>query len=300
MVVNEPLMIIIMASLGLILGSFAGATVWRLRARQLVEDKKAGDKIDAGELKRLRPLIKSTRHDRSQCLHCGHVLRWYDLVPLLSWASTGGRCRYCKKPIGLFEPLIELSMTALLVALWLAWPGLGYGDSWVLLAAYVAASVMLAILFVYDLKWFLLPNVVMFPLIGLAACIALVGVLGVSDIGAAVLEVALSVSILGGLYWVLYHYSRWRYGEAGTWVGYGDVKLGLALGLLIADWRLAFLALFLANLIGTLVVLPGLLAKRLSSKAHIPFGPLLIAGFFVALLWGQAIIDWYSKLVLFV
>lgn len=296
---TELLMIIMLGVLGLILGSFAGATVWRLRARQLVEDKKSGEKVNAKELKRLKPLVQSVRDDRSRCLHCGHSLAWYDLVPLVSWLSTKGKCRYCKQSIGVFEPLIELGTATALILLALYWPQLGYGDSWALFVAWIVAIVMLVILFAYDSKWFLLPNVVMFPLIGVSAAIALVHTVGSSDIAGATFELVFSVAILSGIYWLLYQYSRWRNGEGGTWVGYGDVKLGLALGLLIADWRLAVLTLFLANLIGVIIVLPGLLTKKLSAKAHIPFGPLLIAGFFIALFWGQLIIDWYLQLVLF-
>src|SRR6478609_4310093 len=95
---------VILGVFGLLFGSFAGASVWRLRAWQLVADKKAGDEdVDEAELKQLKPLTKATfRTDRSRCLHCGHELAWYDLLPLASWLSTGGKCRYCRKPIGYF------------------------------------------------------------------------------------------------------------------------------------------------------------------------------------------------------
>ena len=82
----------------------------------------------------------------------------------------------------------------------------------------------------------------------------------------------------------------------GTWVGFGDVKLGLALGLFLADWQLGFLTLFLANLIGTLIVLPGLLTKKLSRKTMVPFGPLLILGFFISLFIGGPLISGYIEL----
>ena len=82
--------------LGLCFGSFAGATVWRLRARQLVADRASGEDVDSKELKKLLPLTKvSFAKDRSKCLHCGYELRWYDLIPLVSWVSLKGRCRQC-------------------------------------------------------------------------------------------------------------------------------------------------------------------------------------------------------------
>ena len=99
------------------MGSYAGATVWRLRARQLVEDKADGEKVDSKEYKKLLPLTQSTlANDRSRCLHCGHTLAWYDLLPLASWISTKGKCRYCGKKIGNFEPLMEIGTAIVFVA----------------------------------------------------------------------------------------------------------------------------------------------------------------------------------------
>ena len=70
------------------------------------------------------------------------------------------------------------------------------------------------------------------------------------------------------------------------------------LALLLADWRLAFLTLFLANVIGCLVVIPGMLSKKLTRKSHVPFGPMLIIAWAVAGLFGERLIDWYMQAVL--
>ena len=102
-------------------------------------------------------------------------------------------------------------------------------------------------------------------------------------------SIAVSVLILGGLYLLLWTVSK------GRWVGFGDVKLGLALGLLLVNWKLALLTLILANLIGTLVVLPGLVAKKLSRTSQVPFGPFLIAGFFISVVAGYPIINGYES-----
>ncbi|MEF2162642.1 prepilin peptidase, partial [Pseudomonas aeruginosa] len=131
--------------------------------------------------------------------------------------------------------------------------------------------VLLAILFAYDVKWFLLPDVITFPLIGIVALMAGLRGVGAENVFSYGVDVLFSVLILSGLYFLLWFMSR------GQWVGFGDVKLGLALALLVADWRLALLTLFLANLIGTFIVLPGLIRGKIGRKAHVPFGPLLIA-----------------------
>lgn len=276
--------------LGLVLGSFAGATVWRLRARQLKDDKAAGEEVDNSELKHLLPLTKTKlSNDRSRCLNCQHVLRWYDLIPLFSWVSTKGKCRYCHKPIGKFEPLMELGTSLLFILFyhyWLVTYGVG---AWLPLGVGLVVAVMLVILFAYDAKWFLLPDVIVFPLIMISIGIAAAHILTADSPLIALASTLGSVLILGGLYLALWLIS------AGQWVGFGDVKLGLALGLLLSDYQLAFLALFLANLLGVAIVLPGLITKKISRKSHVPFGPLLIAGFFIALFYGHWLIDSYLQ-----
>ena len=275
--------------LGLSFGSFAGATVWRLRARQLRADKKAGEEIDSSEYKLLAPLMDvKQKDDRSRCLHCGHQLAWYDLIPVLSWLSIGGKCRYCRHAIGRFEPVIEIGTVIFFVASYLLWPyDLNSSLAISQFAVWLAAGVGLAILFAYDFKWFLLPNSVMFSVIGLASVSAILTLLQATEIGLAFINMAGAVAILSGLYLLIYVISK------GMWVGFGDVKLGLALALLLADWRLALLALFLANLIGCLIVIPGMVTQKITRQTRIPFGPLMIVGAVLALFFGDTLLNWY-------
>ncbi len=300
------------ALFGLLFGSFAGAMVWRLRARQVVYDEaeykrlktlKKNDKAtvsDQAELdwlettkasrtadiKRLKPLLANTlSKDRSQCLHCHHELAWYDLLPLVSWITSRGKCRYCKKPIGVFEPLIELGTAILFV----------FTYQYVVLSAPVYMTLvwliivmLLVILVAYDYRWLLLPDRLMVPLIALALAYATYGIATAAYPLQVALGVLMSVMILSGIYLLLWLWSK------GRLVGFGDIKLGLALGLLLMDWQLAILALFLANLIGTIVVLPGLILRKLSRQSQIPFGPFLVLGFFIALFWGKTIIEGYG------
>ncbi|MDB5168248.1 MAG: putative Prepilin peptidase [Candidatus Saccharibacteria bacterium] len=280
----------ILAMFGVILGSFAAASVWRLRARQLVEDKAAGEPVDKAEYKKLVPLTQSTvKADRSRCLHCTHPLAWYDLIPLISWISVKGKCRYCHVSIGWFEPLMELGVAVFFVASYLLWPhNLTDSLSIVQFIVWLASGVMLAVLFGYDLKWFLLPDSIVFPLIGASAIFAAIDLATTSNLTAALTSLVGAVTILSGLYFALWHVSK------GQWIGFGDVKLGLALALLLVDWRLAFIALFAANLIGCLIVIPGMLAKKITRSSRIPFGPLLIVGAVLAMLCGPLLLSAYS------
>jgi prepilin signal peptidase PulO-like enzyme (type II secretory pathway) len=280
----------VLVIVGLALGSFAGATVWRLRARQLVEDKKAGEPYDKKEYAELVKLTETTiATDHSQCLHCSYQLRWYDLIPLVSWISLGGKCRSCRKPIGILEPAIELAMTAFFVISYTFWPfSLVTGYDVAHLVIWLIAGVGLAMLFVYDTKWQLLPDRVSFSVIALGVLNLVLLILNTNDVGGLLLSTLSSVLLLSGLYLALYIASK------GQWIGFGDIKLGLGLALLLADWRLAFIALFAANLIGCLIVVPGMIRGKLNRRAHVPFGPLLILGLIVAQFFGPHIVAFYE------
>lgn len=286
---NEIVVYVALVLVGACFGSFAAATVWRLRARQLAQDKKNKEPVDEKEFKRLKPLLgKGVMKDRSRCLECGYELKWYDLLPIVSWLSLKGKCRSCKHPIGWFELLMELGVVAFFVLSYILWPG-GVGDPLAIthFILWLAAGVVMSILFAYDVKWFLLPDGLTFAL----AVIGL-GIVGVSaattqDIAGTILSAFGAVAAIAGLYAFLYFVSK------GRWVGFGDVKLGVGLGLILVDWQLALMAVFLANLIGCLVVIPLLLTKKIKRNAHVPFGPMLIAGAIVSFFFGWPLLDMY-------
>ena len=260
---------IFLGLIGLAFGSFVGALVWRLHEH------------------------KDFVSDRSECEHCHHKLGVWDLIPVLSWVALGGKCRYCHKPIGWVAPVLELVVAGLFVGSYYAWP-LSF-DTWqsnLSFGLWLVYVVGLAALFLYDLKWMLLPNVLIFPLVGVAiveSAVRYTVQVGVSPwdyLNSAIFGIV----VLGGLYWVLYTFSK------GKWVGYGDVKLGVFMGIALGFQR-SILALFLANIIGFLVVLPGVVLGKLKRTSRVPFGPFLIVAFLVAFLLGDKIIDWYLHFI---
>lgn len=284
----------ILGFLGLAMGSFAGAMVWRIRAAQLRHDQAAGDKISGKEKKEVTHLKESRiSEDRSVCLHCGHQLSWYDLIPLVSWVFLGGKCRYCRKAIGYTEPLIEIGVAAFFAISYLTWPELLASPlELIRFVLWLIGGVGLAVLFAYDARWYLLPNRIVFPLIALGVVNAAIILIQNNFAFDTLMNIINSCLVLSGLYYVIYTVSR------HTWVGFGDVKLGFALALLLADWQLALLALFLANAVGTLMILPLMVAGKVTRGTHVPFGPLLIVGFILAGLFGTSIIAWYMRLIL--
>lgn len=290
---SELLIYVALALLGVCLGSFAGATVWRLRAHQLVDDKANGEKVDSKELKKLSKLTKgSLLKDRSRCLNCTYTLRWYDLIPVVSWLALRGECRSCRKAIGKFELLMELGVGLFFVLSYALWPlALSSGLDITHFVLWLIAGVVMSILFAYDAKWFLLPDKVSLVLAAVGVAIVAVSAINTRDVFATIVSAVGSVAVLSGIYLVIYHISK------GRWVGFGDVKLGVGLGLILIDWQLALIALFFANLIGVLIVVPLLIIGKLERSSHVPFGPLLMAGMVTAWFVGWPIFNWYVGLL---
>jgi len=270
-------LIVVLGVLGALLGSFAGAQVWRLRARQLVEDKREGEEVDAAELKRLKVLLRPTLQDRSECLHCHHQLAWYDLIPVVSWVSLGGKCRYCRQPIGISEILLEVGLAAVFVCSYLLWQyPLDSTFHIAGFAVWLVACVIMAILFVYDAKWSLLPFVINIALIGVGVLFQAIMI--ASGVYLDIWSLVGGIMLLGGLYLMF---------SLLGWVGMGDGILGVGLALLLGKWQYAFLALFIANLLGCFMLIPLYMRRELHRQARIPFGPFMILGAFIVMLFGS-------------
>jgi leader peptidase (prepilin peptidase)/N-methyltransferase len=221
------------------------------------------------------PLKRSVVHPGSACMSCGTEIRWYDNVPLLSYALLRGRCRSCGARIGVRYPAVELT-TALLVAGCVLAFGLTAD-------AAVAAVFCVALVAVSatDLEHRIIPNKLVLPaaVVVLAAQTALhpspewaLGALGAS----------------GFLFVAALAY------PAG--MGMGDVKLALLMGAMLG--RTVGVALMLGMIVA---LVPGivLLAKhgQKARKMGIPFGPFLALGSVVALFWGHALLDAYLSLM---
>ncbi len=270
--------------LGLCLGSFANALVWRVHEQAKETEKK---KPDHKYLQKL-----SISKGRSMCPSCGHELRAKDLVPVLSWLSTAGRCRYCHKKVSIQYPLVEITTALAFLASYIWWPVDITGAQAVIFGLWLVIVTGLMALLVYDLRWYLLPNRIVYPLSYLAGLLAIIQVATADEPLRAVIDTGLAVIIGGGLFYVLFQLSK------GKWIGGGDVKLGWLLGLIVATPGNALLMIFIAALLGSIVSLPLLVNKKLKRTSVIPFGPFLIIGAFIAELFGADIVDWYLHAVL--
>jgi prepilin signal peptidase PulO-like enzyme (type II secretory pathway) len=281
--------ILLLLALGLVVGSFVNALVWRLNEQGELEDRKSKSQKIAARAKPRKELSILT--GRSMCPFCRHELAAKDLVPVASWVWLRGKCRYCHAPIAWQYPAVELLTAGLFIASYIWWPhrftGAGVFDFGLWLT-FVTAFMALA---VYDLRWFLLPDRIVLPLIGLAAIKVIVDAFvfggGISVIAMA----ALATSCIAGLFYILYIISR------GVWIGFGDVKLAIVLGLLAGRPTMALLLLFVAALLGTLAAVPLLVRGRVTAKSQIPFGPFLLTATFLIVLFGGRLLTWYAHLL---
>jgi prepilin signal peptidase PulO-like enzyme (type II secretory pathway) len=260
-------MLLVLLLLGLIFGSFVNAFVWRLHNK------------------------KNFITGRSECVNCHHQLAGKDLVPVFSWLLLKGRCRYCQKQISWQYPVVELITGLLFMASYQWWPWcLESGLGKFILGFWLIILVFLVALVVYDLRWMLLPDKIVFPLIWLAVIYRVL--LAVEQNSPAILQdgvwgLVLAFGFFGSLFYV----------SKGKWIGGGDVKFSIFLGLLLGLSK-SLLAIMLAFNLGALVVLPLLMARLITKKQPIPFGPFLIAGTIISQLFGNQIIDWYTSTVL--
>jgi len=277
------MVIVVMFVLGLALGSFVNALVWRLHEQSKVSNKKTSNQYTA----RL-----SISHGRSMCPNCKHQLAAKDLLPVVSWLFLKGKCRYCNNSISIQYPIVEILLGLMFVASFLLWPVNIVGLQIILLILWLILLVGFMALVIYDLRWMLLPNRLVYPLIAIACLFGLSEVVTAVRPGIAALNISLAVLVGGGLFYGLFQVS------GGKWIGGGDVKLGFLLGLIAGTPVRSFLFIFLASLLGSLLSLPLLLTKRLKQSSRIPFGPLLIAGLIIVQFFGTAILLWYQRLFL--
>lgn len=285
-------------ALGAVFGSFAVAQVWRLRAKQLQDEKASGEKIDAAEWKKLRSLVSvSPKNDRSHCLNCGYQLKWYDLIPIISWLSLGGKCRKCRSKIGATEFLAEVSMFALFAIIFLVFSPLsGTGFSlfglFRLLILFLA-FIPLAIMFIYDAKWSLLPTKVIW-IFNFLAFIYWATTFANTANGFnffSAFNIAVSMALFPLVYFVLAKISK------EEWVGGGDWILAIGLIFLLPNQpTFAMLLLFLSNFVGLIFALIQsiLQFKKVKRGIRIPFGPVMILATLILLIFKQFLLVFTS------
>ncbi|MDO8474211.1 MAG: prepilin peptidase [bacterium] len=263
---------------GLAIGSFLNAVIYRM---------------EKGE---------SVLRGRSYCPHCKHPLAWHDLVPLLSFFLLRGKCRYCKEKISFQYPLVELATALLFIAIvsvsspWLNQgvenlAKLSFTQVAELFYLWVVASAFIVI-FVYDLKHYLIPDKILYPIIGLVLLYQMFGnwELGIGNFASLINPLASALGA-GLFFFFIYAFSK------GRAMGFGDVKLAFLLGLFLG-WPSILVALFFAFCLGAVFGLILIALKKKGLKSEVPFAPFLITGTAIAFFFGLGVLNWYLGLFL--
>lgn len=287
------MIILILLVLGLCLGSFVNAFVWRHYQREFapLEREAAGPKKEIKKTPSKQELTAeqlSIVRGRSMCTHCYHELAARDLIPVVSYLWLRGKCRYCGRPIQ-DSPLAELLTPLLFVVSYVFWPAALQGEGLVLFILWLVFLTGFVALIVYDLRWFLLPHSIVVPLIGLALLQVILEATVFGGGLTVLLRAFWGALVIGGLFFALHRISNEK------WIGGGDITLGILLGLLVGGPANALLLVFIASLLGTLVAIPLLaLLRKPIRTTHLPFGPFLILAGVIVMLFGKQTIDWYT------
>ena len=263
---------------GLCIGSFLNCVIYRT---ELQENMPAGPGRKAVSFLR----------GKSFCPHCKHVLSWKDLIPVFSFLFLGGKCRYCHKKISIQYPLVELATAILFVLVFVftyTMPNL-YQYIYLLFLFYISSA--LIVIFVYDLKSYIIPDKVLLPAIAITLIYNFVSMFPAVDYWNHIFYNILAAVIASGFFLLIFLFSK------GKAMGFGDVKLAFLMGLLLGMTNV-LLALFLAFFFGAIIGVILMVSQRKTLKSEIPFGPFLITGTFISILWGEQLVQWYFHLFL--
>ncbi|WP_312702227.1 prepilin peptidase [Sedimentibacter sp.] len=242
---------------GLIIGSFLNVCIYRI------------------------PREESIAWPGSHCPRCNHNLSWYDNIPLLSYITLKGKCRYCGTGISAQYPLVEALNAVLYIVMYVKF---GFGVDFVFYS--LISSVLLVVIFI-DLKEMIIPD-------SLVLCILILSVVHKSvnyflySMPFGLLDSVLGLLAAGGVFLIIVLVSRGG-------MGGGDVTLIGALGFVLG-LRYILLTIFLSFILGAVISVFLLAAKIKTRKDPIPFGPFIVTGFFITILWGQDIINLYFNL----
>ena len=242
----------LLAIFGIVVGSFLNVCIYRI------------------------PKHENITTTRSHCMACGNVIKWYDLVPVISFLLLRGKCRNCGAKLSIQYPIIEI-LNGLLYCL--VYAVLGLNTKSVLTMALISALIVIAVI---DWRTYEIP-------FGLNVFIAVLGVAVIveklvnRDFTGAIDNLIGAVCVSGFLL-ILYLVTK------GRGIGGGDIKLMAAAGLFLG-WKNCILAFIIGCVLGSVI---HLIRMKVSNKDHVlAFGPYLAAGIFIASLWGDRIVSAY-------
>ncbi|MDR3444779.1 MULTISPECIES: A24 family peptidase [unclassified Dyella] len=267
--------------LGLLVGSFLNVVILRLPARLMAQWR-----LDAFDTLSMEPdgeaLPPGIVREPSHCPHCKHPLAIRDNVPLFGWVLLGGRCRYCKTPISIQYPLVELlSGLASAVIVW------KFGPNWMGLAGLVFTWTLIALAGI-DFRTQYLPDQLNYPLLWLGLLLSLLPMFVLP--GTAILGAAIGYLSLWSVYWLF----KLLTGKEG--MGYGDFKLLAALGAWMGPTALLPVIL-LSSFIGAIVGGSLIALRKHGRDIPMPFGPFIAAAGWLWFVAGGWLLQQYMQMM---
>jgi leader peptidase (prepilin peptidase) / N-methyltransferase len=250
--------IIIFLIFGLIIGSFLNVVIYRLN-------------------------LAESLLGRSHCPKCQQKINWYDNIPLLSFILLYAKCRHCKESISWQYPAVELATGIIFAATASIFLANGKLENWVGTIFYLGLFSALLVIFVFDLKHLEIPM----PVLWLAVAWTVIWLLildGLAFIpGQDIFSSRIFSGNLSGLLTFLFFFAL-SFGSKEKWMGMGDAYLALLIGLALG-WPKIFSSLILAFFLGSLIGIGLVLAKKKTLKSQIPFGPFLVSGAIISILF---------------
>lgn len=263
MMLSQIFFLLALFIIGSAIGSFISVLIYRLHHRE-----------------------ESILRGRSHCPDCKRKLSPLDLIPLVSYLTLRGKCRYCNKEISYMYPLLEIISGFLFAVLFLKFPffdeALNFSGEMLglyLLFSYYAFTLIFT--FFFDLRYLKVADEILLPAI-LIGFIATLGAPATPHFIDALIGAAIPIAFFG----------LQILASRGTWMGLGDLRVGAFMGVILG-WKLVIVALFLAYLIGSLVSLVIIIRRKKFTGVKIPFAPFLVLGTFAAMFYGEAIVGWY-------
>jgi len=269
------------AVLGLVIGSFLNVVIHRL-PKMLKRQWEA----ECAELQGHEP-AEATPYNlfvpRSACPACNHHIPPLQNVPVASYLFLRGKCASCGVRIPYRYPLVEVATGVIT-----AYIGWRFGCTWTALSAMVFVWAMIA-LAVIDLDTFYLPDCITLPLVW-------IGLL--AQLGSLFPHVGLEAAVIGAVagylsLWSVFWLFKLATGKEG--MGYGDFKLLAAIGAWLG-WKALPIVILLSSLVGAVIGIALIVARRQGKDVPIPFGPYLVAAGLIALFWGNALTEHYLDL----
>ena len=276
---NAAVFVACVVVLGLLVGSFLNVVAyrlpkmlmrdWRAQAREVLE-------MPTKDVEETFSLVLPN----SSCPNCGHEIKPWENIPLLSWLFLRGKCSGCKQAISVRYPLVELACGVLSGVI--AWQ---FGVSWETLAMLVLTWGLLAMSLI-DADQQILPDALVLPLLWLGLILNSFGLF--TSLPDALWGAVIGYMSLWSIFWLF----KLVTGKEG--MGYGDFKLLALLGAW-GGWQVLPLTILLSSVVGAVLGVIILRLQRNSYSNPIPFGPYLAVAGWIALIWGDAITSSYLQ-----